>query len=190
MLRKRDIESRLSLALSRDVRENPKMVLEFASTKEGIQSALKADAEAAIHGHGGPVLFPHVRGAIKDILAISKSDIWMATGEYMGQTTTTTTPAAPKGTFEVIGDIFGGLLNAGAAIWSTKITADAEKAKLQQLQAQQSLAVQTAALQQQATRPAQAGLFGMDMTTMLLMGGIGLAAIIIPPLLEKKGKKR
>lgn len=195
MLSSEKINKKIGQALALDVSTNPRVALDFDS-KEDFLRAISADAENAMKGDQGIVLFPHLRTAIQEIMGNAKYERWMQTGQYLGYTPSisTTTIAQPasvaaaqsSGTdwLSFAGDITKALVSAGATIYGAKQQAElAEKqAKAQQAQA---LALQQAAAAQAATaNRSQASMFGMSPNTLLLIGA-GAAGVYM--MSQQKG---
>jgi hypothetical protein len=195
MLTKQAVEKRINAAIAADVSENPTMVREFAQTKEGIIEAMNLDVARALQGESGPVLFPHLRGAVKDLIGEGKGDIWQATGVYMGAEPATTVNQAESNVWSAFSAIVPAIITGGITIWGANQRADLEQDRLD------AQAAQTAAINAANAAAARAGaagggttgasMFGgMSMGTILMIAAAGLAAVIILPQIMGGKKKR
>lgn len=183
-----DVETRIHKAIAADIMENPKLTMELAETKDSIINALHLDVLRALRGETGPVLFPHLRKAVRDVVGMAKYEKW-SVGGGMGDgvpgmitstsSTPTSTPAASSGGDDwtkILGSITGSLITAGATIYNAKTTADAQQTQLDLIKKQQALA---------ATQASQSSMFGMPSGTLLLLGGLGIAGILVFTMMKK-----
>lgn len=105
-------------------------------------------------------------------------------------------PVAPMSTGQMVAGIIGSVLTAGAQVGSTllkakmdaKIAKEQAKSEQRQAQIQAQLQAQQAALM--ASIPPPATEPPMDMTKVALIGGAGLAAVVLIGVLASGGKKK
>jgi hypothetical protein len=184
MLNKEEINTKILKAAQADALENPTMIDELSlGGPKRIQDMLELDILRALRGESGQALFPHVRGAVKDIISNTKGEMWAESGHMLlGQTTTTSTaPAREPSTWEVIGGLASSLINAGAGIYvareQSQLAKDQLAATQLQTQALQQAKASAAAAAAAGSKPMQAGM-GFDMSTVMIgvavMGGMFL----------------
>lgn len=76
-MRHGSIATRLARATRADLAENRSMFAEMAAKGEDYASNLiNVDILRAIRGEPGPVLFPHIRGAVKDLMSAARVAQW------------------------------------------------------------------------------------------------------------------
>lgn len=177
-----------------DAEENPSLASELASRgQQAVIEAMERDVLTALRGDPGQAIFPHLRGTVRDILGLAKSEIWADTGKYLGQAAT-----GGDSTLSFIGGLANALIGAGATVFGAITAKNIAQTNLQAQQqiiaAQQASATsaqQAAAYQQQGGGGfATASMFGGGIGTFLLLGVAGAVIYVISTQIGKKGRRR
>lgn len=191
MMSEKEVSERLTRAVMADMSENPTLFKELAAGgPDSITNALNQDVLTALRGDPGQSLFPHLRGTMRDIIGLAKSEIWADTGKYLGQAAT-----GGDSTLNFIGNLFNGLTTIGTTIYQGIVAKDVATIQANALKAQQEAAARAAMAQQQTAAQQQGGLstasmFGGGMGTLLLIGAAGAVIYVISTQIGKGGGRK
>lgn len=188
MMNEKEVSERLTRAVMADADENPTLMNELvARGEQAVTNALNLDILTALRGDPGQVLFPHLRGTLKDIIGLAKSEKWAQTGKYLGE----------EGSFWTdFGSILKPLALLGGTIFTAITAKDIANTNAAALKAQQDAAARAAASGQQTLAYQQQGgfstasMFGGGMGTFLLLGVAGAVIYVISTQIGKKSGRR
>ncbi len=158
MISKADIKHTISRAAVADIQENPSLFLEAARKgQDYLNDLLMTDALNALRGEPGTPLFPHMRGAIRDLVGRAKQVRWSIAGRYLGQfspmmfsldnggskdtTDTDTTDDKKKDEFNLatfLPNLISTIGGIGVDIWKSKELLDLKKEEVDLLKRAQA----------------------------------------------------